>query len=203
MHALGPQGTADSRPHGNSHRPGSARGARRGPISLSTLCTIVAVAVCWAPSASAQFRVGANGVYQSGAFDGSFGVGGRAEVSLGRVVRGLTLVGTYDHLFPDCADCSASDAGLQLLLAPPSGLYLGLGANMERFDDGLPDAGAESDLALNVIAGVRLPLLPVVVPFLELRQEVLSDGINQQTVALGVILSTAGARNVPRRPRSR
>ena len=203
MHATVPQGTADLRPRRRGRRIRSERDARPGLVAACALCVALVGAACWTPAADAQLRAGANGAYRSGAYDWNFGLGARAEASLDVFARGLTLVGTYDHFFPDCTDCSSYDAGLQLLLAPPTGLYMGLGANLGRFDGGESNAGADSDWTMNLIAGIRLPLLPVVLPFFEFRQQLLSSGINQQTVVLGVIFSPAAARNVPRRPRSR
>ena len=156
------------------------------------------------PQASdAQVRGGGYGVYQTGVFEGSFGVGGRAEVALDFLVPRLALAGTYDHFFPDCADCSAFNAGAQILLAPPSALYLGVGADYHRFSDGQADGTTNSDWAINLIAGIRVPVLPMVVPFFELRQQLWSTTINEQTLSLGVVFSPAGSRNAPLRPRSR
>lgn len=154
-------------------------------------------------TADAQVRAGAYGVYQTGVFEGSYGVGGRAELAMGFIARGLTLAGTYDHFFPGCADCSAHNAGLQILLAPPNALYLGLGADYGRFSGGDVDDATDSDWAVNLVAGVRVPIMPVIVPFLEFRQQLWSSTINEQTLSLGVIFTPARARNAPRRPRPR
>ncbi len=166
--------------------------------------TVALVAAFWLPRISdAQVRAGVHGVYQTGVFEGSWGVGGRAEAMLDFVARGLTVAATYDHLFPGCEDCSAFDAGLQLLVTPPSPLYLGLGASYSRYGAEAGGEPADSDWALNLIAGIRLPLLPVVLPFVELRQQLMSSTINQQTLSLGVVFAPARARNAPARPRPR
>ena len=163
----------------------------------------IALAAFWGAPSSAQVRAGVHGLYQSGAFDGSFGLGARAEAELDFITQGLTVAGTYDHLFPGCADCSAFNAGLQLLIVPPRALYLGLGADYSRLDDGEAGGATDSEWAFNLIAGIRVPILPVVVPFFELRQQIWSTGLNEQVFSLGVVVRPARARNAPRRLRSR
>lgn len=159
------------------------------------LLILAGLAACTTPAA-AQVRGGAHGAYQTQFLDGSYGVGGRVELDLGFLPGGLTLAGTYDHFFPDCSECSGWDAGLQILSVPPGPLYLGVGTNHRRFGDGgSQDPG---DWVFNVIAGIRIPVLPVLSPYFEYRQQVGSD-VNEQTFSLGLVLSPARARNAPRR----
>ena len=91
-------------------------------------------------AAHAQVRAGAHALYKSQTFDaGTFGVGARVEVDLNFVRRGLVVAGLYDRLFPDCEECSSSEMGGQLLLAPRGPLFLGLGAGYQRHEGA--DAG--------------------------------------------------------------
>lgn len=189
---------------------GLTRRIRSGGIGRSgsgaavrVLCIALAAAGWTPPVAGAQVRAGGYGVYQTGVFEGSFGVGGRAEVALDFIASNLTVAGTYDHFFPDCADCSAFNAGAQALLVPPIPLYLGVGAENRRFSDGQADGTTHSDWSMNLIVGVRVPVLPMVVPFFEFRQQLWSTTINEQTLSLGVVFSPGRARNAPRRPGSR
>lgn len=182
-----------------------SQGARSfAGASVRTVCIAVAVAMGWLPQAArAQVSAGGHAVYQTGVFDGTYGLGGRAEVALDFLAPGLAVAATYDHFFPDCSDCSAFNAGAQLLVAPPSPLYLGLGADYHRFSEAQGEATADSEWAFNLIVGIRVPVLPVVVPFVELRQQLWSTHLNQQTLSLGVILTPARARTAPSRPRPR
>ncbi len=170
---------------------------------MRALCAALAALACGISPADAQVRAGVSGVYETGVFEGTYGVGGRAEFGLDFLTRGLAVAGTYDHFFPGCADCSSANAGVQIVMAPPSPLYLGVGANLSRFNDGQSDQAADSDWAMNLIVGVRFSVLPVVRPFFEFRQEILSRDINAQTLSLGVLFSPARARNAPPRARSR
>ena len=165
-----------------------------------TLFLLVGLAA-WATPAAAQVRVGGHGAYQTQFLGGSFGVGGRAEIDLSFLPGGLTLAGTYDHYFPECGTCSLSDAGLQLLVVPPTPLYLGVGTNYQRFEDG--QSGDSGDWVFNLIVGIRIPALPVLWPYAEYRQQIGSESINEQTVSVGLVLSPARARNAPRRRSAR
>lgn len=164
---------------------------------LCAICVALGGLAASVKPAAAQVRGGAHGAYQTQSFGGSYGVGGRVEFDLSFLPGGLTMAGTFDHFFPRCTTCSANDVGLQLLLAPPTPLYLGAGTNYRKFDDGQSDASGE--WTFNVIAGIRIPVLPVLWPYLEYRQQVGSDLINDQTISLGLVLSPARARNAPRR----
>lgn len=174
------------------------RGERRMPgrhLQRAIGIATVASAVGMAP-VSAQVRGGLHGTYQTEVLEGSLGVGGRAEFDLDFLPVGLALAGTYDRFFPDCSSCSVSDIGVQVLV-PSQPLYLGLGTSYRRFDAG--GSGDSNDWAMNVIVGIRVAVLPVVWPYLEYRQQVGSDTLNQQTFSLGVVFSPARARTAPRR----
>ncbi|MYG81746.1 MAG: hypothetical protein F4187_08280 [Gemmatimonadetes bacterium] len=176
--------------------------SKRRTSGRHRLIPIVLVGLAaWPTLATAQVRAGAHGAWQTQFLDGSFGVGGRVEVDLSFLPGGLTLAGTYDHFFPDCGTCSASDAGLQLLAVPPTPLYLGLGANYRRFSDGQSDDSG--DWSVNLIFGIRIRVLPVLWPYAEYRQQIGSESINEQTVSVGLVLSPARARNAPRRRSAR
>ena len=164
---------------------------------------VVAMAARVAP-ASAQVRVGVHGVRQSEIVNGSFGWGGRAELDLDFLWRGLTLSGTYDHLLPDCDGCSGNEFGAQLLVVPPNLLYLGVGVGYRRFSD-IPEdqSGDQTDWGVNLVAGIRVHVIPVIVPFFEVRQEMFAGTLNNQTLSLGVVVSPARARNIPRRRQAR
>lgn len=175
------------------------------------LALVVLTASATAPAA-AQLRVkaGAYGLYQSKIFDGTFGVGGRAEFELAFLRDGLTLVGFYDHLLPDCNECSFRDIGGQVVLAPQGPLYIGAGASRQTFEGTGGGAGGGSmaadppadDWVFSLVAGVRLPVFPVLVPYVEFRQEVGSPQINQQTFAAGILITPSRARPAPRFPGS-
>ena len=194
-------------------RSTGAPGAVAALVPLTVAMAVFAVlAVSTASPAAAQLRVkaGAYGLYQSKIFDGTFGFGARAEFELAFLRDGLTLVGFYDHLLPDCAECSLRDIGGQVLLAPQGPLYIGAGASRQTFEGtgGEPAAGAMTDdppaddWVFSLVAGVRLPVLPVLVPYVEFRQEVGSPQINQQTFAAGILITPSRARAAPRFPGS-
>ena len=166
-------------------------------LQRAVVLSLAAVVVGLTPAA-AQVRAGLHGSYQQQILDGSYGLGGRAEFDLSFLPGILALAGTYDHFFPDCTSCSASDIGAQLIIAAQP-MYLGLGTSYRRFEAGESDESG--DLALNLVAGVRIAVLPVLWPYLEYRQEIGSDTINDQTFSLGVVFSPARPRTAPgRRP---
>ncbi len=150
----------------------------------------------------AQVRAGGHAVYKSQAFDGTFGVGARAEIDLGFVRPGLMISGVYDRLFPGCDDCSSTEYGGQLLLGAGGPLYLGVGAAYRLYeDDAQGTAGGDSqDWAFSYAAGVRLRGLPVIVPYVEFRQEFGSETLNEQSFSAGILLSPTGLRAAPRPP---
>ncbi len=182
------------------------------PVALgSPLVVALALAALAAPlasgSASAQFRIGGHGVYQNKLQDGTFGVGGRAEVALDFLFRGLALAGAYERLFPSCESCSSWQAGGQLVIGNGP-LYLGVAPLFHRFDpgpnyeppEGSPAAGVTEEWTWNLVAGVRIPQVPVVVPIVEFRQQVLSSIGNQRTIVVGILFGPSGRRNAPRPP---
>ena len=177
--------------------------------ALGILAAIAVLAATTAVPAAGQLRMkaGAHALYQSQIFDGTFGYGGRAELELGFIRSGLTVAGIYDHLLPDCDGCSYRGIGGQVLLASQGSIYLGAGASHQQFTrpPGGPDPGSggteplDDDWVFTLVAGVRLPVLPVIVPYVELRQEVGSD-LNKQVFAVGILLSPSRARAAPRGP---
>lgn len=179
-----------------------------GSISAAALGVVALAAVPASGSAAAQFRIGGHGVYEMKFQDGTFGVGGRAEVALDFLFRGLALAGTYDRLFPSCEACSSWQAGGQLVLGGGP-LYVGLAGSFHRFDpgpdyeppEGLPPTGVTEEWGVNVVVGVRVPQVPVVTPVVEFRQQVGSSTGNRQTIVAGILFSPPGRRNAPRPPR--
>ena len=102
----------------------------------AALMAVVLVMALLAAPAGAQVRGGAAVLYKSQAFDGTFGVGARAEVDLDFVRQGLVFAALYDRLFPGCEECSSSEFGGQILLAPQGSLYFGLGAGYRLYEGG-------------------------------------------------------------------
>lgn len=178
-------------------------------VAVAALITAAALTAAATAPAAAQLsvRAGGHALYQSQIFGGTFGYGGRAEVELGFIRSGLTVVGIYDHLLPDCDGCSYRGFGGQVLLASQSAIYVGVGASHQQFrrPAGRPDRASgetdplDDDWVFSMVAGVRLPVLPVIVPYIELRQEVGSD-LNKQIFAVGFLLSPSRARTAPRAP---
>ena len=145
-------------------------------------------------------RAGVHGFYTSRAFDGTFGAGARAEVDLNFLARGLALAGIWDRRFTECEDCTLTELGGQLLLAPQGPLHLGVGAGYKLEADADPPGGLEPDLwNLYLVAGLRLQGLPVIEPYFEVRQEFASGGLNEQTFVAGVLISPVSRRATPRR----
>lgn len=177
-------------------------GRRRPATVTTTLVFGLASAMFLAAPAHAQVRAGGHALYKSQAFDGTFGVGARAEVDLDFVRPGLIVSGIYDRLFPGCPECSSSEFGGQILLAATGPLYFGVGAAYRVYEENGQQAadGDSRDWAFSYAAGLRLRGLPVIVPFLEFRQEFGSDTLNEQTFSAGILLSPTGSRPAPRRP---
>ncbi len=170
-------------------------------MKAADLTAVVLAMVLLAAPAGAQVRAGGHVLYKSQAFDGDFGVGARAEADLGFVRRGLVVAGLYERVFPECSvgDCSFSEFGGQLLLAPQGPIYFGLGAGYRQYEEDSIDASVDDTWNFSFAAGVRLTGWPLIVPFLEYRQE-FAGSLNEQTFSLGVLLSPTGSRAAPRRP---
>lgn len=173
---------------------------RSATAVAATVGVLAAVSV--AAPANAQIRAGGHALYKSQVFDGTFGVGAHAELDLDFVRRGLVVAGIYDRLFPGCEDCSSSEYGGQLLFATRGPIYFGVGAAHRRYEgDGeLAAEDGSGDWAFNYAAGLRLRGMPVIVPFLEFRQEFGSDTLNEQTFSLGILVGPTRSRTAPRRP---
>ena len=150
--------------------------------------------------AHAQVRAGVHGIYKSQAFDGTAGAGVRAEVDLDMIWSGLTIAGTWERLFPDCSDCSSQELGAHVLLIPRGPLFVGFGAGRQQYDDGTGTAPPD-DWTFHFAAGLRLPNLPVIEPYLEFRQEFASGSLNEQTFIAGLLVSPLGRRTAPARLR--
>ena len=176
------------------HRP-------RRRVTIAALTLGLAAGMFVAAPVHAQVRAGGHALYKSQAFDGTFGVGARAEVDLDFVRPGLMISGIYDRLFPGCPECSSTEYGGQLLLAATGPLYFGLGAAYRTYEENGEEIADDSgDWTFNYAAGLRLRGLPVIVPFFEFRQEFGSDTLNEQTFSAGILLSPTGSRPAPRRP---
>lgn len=174
----------------------------RRPATTVALALGLASAMFLAAPTQAQIRAGGHALYKSQAFDGTFGVGARAELDLAFVRQGLIVSGIYDRLFPGCEECSSSEYGGQLLLSATGPLYFGVGAAYRLYEeDGQETAEDDSgDWTFSYAAGLRLRGLPVIVPFLEFRQEFGSETLNEQTFSVGVLLSPTRSRPAPGRP---
>ena len=163
---------------------------------------ILAAAIAITGPAAAQVAVGGHGAYQTEIFDGTFGAGARLEVDLGFLRRGISLAGTWETYFPGCDDCSLWEAGGQVIVSGENPIYLGLGGSFQRFERGssLAELGDTDDWIFNLVFGFRLRVMPVITPFMEVRQEFGSESANQQTISVGILLGPARARNTPPRP---
>ena len=162
------------------------------------LAVALAATAFSAPQTRAQVRAGAHVLYKSQAFDGTFGAGGRAEVDLNFLREGLVVAGLYDRLFPGCEGCSSTELGAQLLFATQQNpLYFGLGAGYRA--DREEGAATAGEWSYNMVAGLRLRGIPVIIPFVEFRQQ-FGSSLNEQAFAFGVLLSPTGSRRAPRQP---
>ena len=185
---------------GIPHVPSSPR--RKSPLRLATavLATCLLSASVASPVA-AQVRGGGQAVYQSEFQDGTFGLGGRAEVDLGFIFDGLAIAGTYDRFLPDCDECSFWEAGGQVIIGNGT-FHFGVGSSFQRFERGgdLAELGTTEDWAFNLMTGLRFVNVPVVTPFVEFRQEVLGEPVNEQTFSVGVLFGPPSGRRPPGRP---
>ena len=135
--------------------------------------------------AEGQISVGGQGVYRSQLFDGTFGVGGRVLIDV-PVRRGLGILGTYDHMFPDCSGCSSYQASASVVFSQGQGLYVGGGATFNSFDRGIEFDGEQKteEWAGHFLLGFSVPNVPVVTPFGEVRYEI-GDIANETVISIG------------------
>ncbi|MCE2398155.1 MAG: hypothetical protein J4F34_03770 [Gemmatimonadetes bacterium] len=174
------------------HLPGS-RGA-------AAVVVVVLVGVAWALFPArllGQFRLGGQGLYRNHVVD-DFGYGGRVEIDLGVLVSGLGIAGIFNTFPCGEEDCGPlTEVGGQVTFGGHSA-YVGL--NVVRVTRGAEGEAGDPDWRHSAVVGVRVGgLLPIAVPFLEIRQS-LGSGLGDQTVAVGVLVGPAGSRRAPRRP---
>ena len=165
-------------------------------VPFVVLALLLAASV--ARPAAAQVRAGGHAAYQNKVSDGTFGVGGRAEVDLGFIFDGLALAGSYDRFFPGCDDCTLWDAG-GWVIASQGPLYLGLGTSLQRYEGADVVADTE-EWGFHALVGLKFLDIPVIVPFVEYRQQVGAETLNRTTFSLGILLGPSRARAAPRRP---
>ena len=175
-----------------------ARILRQG-AAVATL--VAACVIAGAPPVAAQARAGGHVLYQSDLLNGSNGYGGRVEFDLGFLFDQLVIGGTYDRVFPECDDCTFWEAGGQVFFFAGLG-YIGLGAYFSRF----ATVGSENrttvddDWTFALVGGARFPLKGFLMPFLEIRNELGQGILNNQTIALGILLGPYGGGENPRTP---
>ena len=150
--------------------------------ALITACLIAAAPV------AAQVRAGGQVLYRSGLLDGTTGYGGRVEIDLGFLFEQLTLIGSYDRLFPDCNECESWQTGGQFALVGAVG-HVGVGGYFLRLDD--PGAVGEQvtdEWSFELSVGARYRVKGFLTPFFEIRSELGSGILNKQTLSLGVVV---------------
>lgn len=159
-------------------------------VPVLTLVTVAA-------PASAQVLVGGHGVYWSEDLASGFGIGARAEFDLGFIAPQLGLGGVYNRFSRDCEDCGSWEAGGQITLGEGMG-YIGLNVLLSRFDQVVDEETRRTeDWKYSVVAGFRMLNVPVVAPFLEVRQSLGSGVFNDQAICLGILIGPARARKAP------
>ena len=139
-------------------------GTRIRSVSVHGLVAFVAVA---APL-SAQVRVGGQGVYRSEILSSGYGVGARAELDLGFILRELGLGGVFNRFSVEgCADCSSWEAAGQVTLGEGVS-YIGTNVLLSRIEQVESGEMTTSDeWKFSVVVGFRLLNVPVIVPFLK------------------------------------
>ena len=157
-----------------------------------------AALVCDQTDLAAQGRIGGHGSYQSELFGGAFGLGARAQLDLGSVLRGASLLGTFDSFFPDCPDCSLTEFGGNLLISGGTSFYFGAGAAFQRFERENESETIE-DWIVNFIVGINIPWTDYVTPFVDARFETFGDATNQIVFSAGLMVG-AETRVGPRWP---
>ena len=145
-----------------------------------------------------QFRLGGQGLYRDQVVVRDFGYGARVEIDLGVLVPRLGIAAFYNTFPCGEEDCGAlTEVGGQVTLGGGSA-YLGL--NVLRATRDAEGEAGDPGWKHSAVVGVRIGgLLPIAVPFLEVRQS-LGRGLREQTVAVGVLVGPVGSRRAPRRP---
>ena len=175
---------------------GAGVGARPRAPSAAAVVVLVGILAALAPTRlQGQFRLGGQGLYRNQVVVGDFGYGARVEIDLGVLVSRLGIAGIYNTFPCGGENCGPlTEVGGQVTLDGGSA-YLGL--NVLR---ATRDSEGDPEWKHSAVAGVRVGgLLPIAVPFLEVRQS-LGRGLSDQTVAVGVLVGPAGSRRAPRRP---
>lgn len=169
-----------------------AAGARTAiVVPVLTLATVAA-------PAPAQVLLGGHGVYRTELLAEGFGIGARAEFDLGFVVPHLGLGGVYNRFSGDCEDCGSWEAAGQITLGEGMG-YIGLNVLLSRLDQVVDEETTSTDdWKYSVVVGFRMLNVPVVAPFLEVRQSLGSGVLNDQAICLGILIGPARARKAPR-----
>lgn len=145
-----------------------------------------------------QVRIGGHGVYRSELLASGFGLGARAEVDLGFIMPQLGLGGVYNRFSSECDGCRSWEGGGQVTLGDGVS-YIGLNVLLARTEQPEDDEIAViDDWKFSVVLGLRVLSLPVVVPFLEIRQSLGSGVWNDQAISLGILIGPARARRAPR-----
>ena len=172
---------------------------RRSAGLIHGLLALLAVA---APL-SAQAGIGGQGVYRSELLTSGFGIGARADVEIGFIMSGLVLTGVYNRFHEGCEDCDSWEAGGQVTIGDGVS-YIGMNTLFSRIDQLEGEEVTETDKwKFSLIVGFRLLNVPVIVPFLEVRQSLGSGLFNDQALSLGIMIAPARPRNAPRPPARR
>lgn len=176
-------------------RWGVCRWAARGAATAVVLAGVLAALT--PARLPGQFRLGGQGIYRD-QLVGDFGYGARLEIDLGVLVSRLGIAGVYNTFPCGERDCGTlTEVGGQLTYGGGSA-YAGL--NVLRATRDAEGEAGDPEWKHSVVVGVRVgDLLPIAVPFLEVRQS-LGRGLRDQTVAIGLLVGPVGSRRAPRRP---
>ncbi len=190
-----------------------ARGVRRprlaGPAPPRSRCSrgfihgLLAFLAVASP-VEAQVRIGGHGVYRGELLTSGFGIGARAEFDLGFIMPQLGIGGIYNRFSAECDECASWESGGQVTVGEGVS-YIGLNVLLARTEQPDDDDQIEvvDDWKFSVVIGLRVLNLPVVVPFLEVRQSMGSGVWNDQAISLGVLVGPVRPRRAPRPPRPR
>jgi len=180
---------------------------------MGTRAAMAAVVVGALGAATLEAQDVKIGAQASFAQDTDFGIGPRLEVGLGRVIAGLSVVGSFDYFFPDSFQLTTPGGtmfsaevdywevntnliyGFTVANAPGVEPYFGAGINFSRISGNFTGPGgeeeaSETDVGINLLGGAKFPLTGVT-PFLEARLELKGDdplGVEDQFVLTGGIL---------------